>query len=321
MRQIALFIILLLFITAPVSGADSSDAIIHRDHFIYHFDYPPFVQTADSALSVARQRLIELLRDSLDYLPEIYIADSQEEFRRIIGTAIPDWGAAVAMPYRQTVVIKSPARFPVGKSLRELLQHEYTHLALSERLGFGRAPRWLDEGLAMFLSSEWGWEDNISMTRAVLFNNLIPLDEIEKMNLFPEGKAHTAYAQSYLAVKYFLDNYGIKAFNIFLDSLSRRHSVDSALFAAIGATYEGYETEFFDYLRKRYTFMSLFIDTLYIWIILAAVVVIGFILNFLKKRRYYRRWEEEDRLQSRDFDYGDPTKPEATDDDENKPWA
>jgi len=305
MLKIAKLALALLISCYSVLPASDTSIIIERTHFIYHFDYPPFVQTADSALTVARQRLIELLRDSLDYLPEIYIADSQDRFRQIIGSAIPDWGVAVAMPYRQTIVLKSPARFPVGKSLRELLQHEYTHLALSERLGLGRAPRWLDEGLAMFLSSEWGWEDNISMTRAVLFNNLIPLNEIEKMNLFPEGKAHTAYAQSYLAVRYFLDNYGIKAFNIFLDSLSRRHSVDSALFTAIGATYEGYETEFFDYLRKRYTFMSLFIDTLYIWIILAAVVVVGFILNFLKKRRYYRRWEEEDRLQSRDFDYGD----------------
>jgi cytochrome c-type biogenesis protein CcmH/NrfF len=67
--------------------------------------------------------------------------------------------------------------------------------------------------------------------------------------------------------------------------------------------------------------MSLFIDTLYLWIILAVVVVIGFILNFMKKRKYYRRWEEEDKLQSKDFDYGDPAKPEETEDDDDKPWA
>ena len=321
MRKILLPVLSLVILASPLLAASESSVIIERPHFLYHFDYPPFVQTADSALSDARIRLNDILHDSLHYRPNIYIADNLVQFREIIGSAIPDWGAAVALPYRQTIVLKSPANFAVGKSLRELLQHEYSHLALSERLGFGEAPRWVDEGLAMFISSEWSWGDNISMTRAVLFNNLVPLHEIERMNLFSEGKAQTAYAQSYLAVKYFLDSYGKIAFNIFLDRLSKRQTVDSALFAAVGLTYDGFESEFFEQLRKRYTLMSLFIDTMYLWIILAAVVVLGFILSFFRKRRYYRRWEEEEKLESRDFDYGDPDTPEEEDDDEDKPWA
>jgi hypothetical protein len=305
-----------LFFSVQLIAADS---VIARPNFNFHFDNPIFVQTADSALEDVRRRLIVILDDSLDYRADIFIAESPEDFQKAIGAAFPDWGAAAALPYRQLIAIKSPAHFPLGKSLRELLQHEYAHLALADRLRPGEAPRWLDEGVAMFISSEWGWSDNINITRAVLFNSLIPFREIEQLNRFSEGKAQIAYSQSYLAVKYLLDSYGKESFNLLLDELKRKNPTDRALMSAIGSGYDGFEKEFFESLRKRYTLMTFFSDTFYFWLALALLVVVGFILGYRKKRRYYKKWEEEDRYQSRDFDYGDPDNMEEAD-DEDEPW-
>jgi len=36
------------------------------------------------------------------------------------------------------------------------------------------------------------------------------------------------------------------------------------------------------------------------------------------EKEYYKKWEEEEKLHSTDFDYGDPDNPEQTDDEE--PW-
>ena len=47
-------------------------------------------------------------------------------------------------------------------------------------------------------------------------------------------------------------------------------------------------------------------------------LIIGFFLALRRRRQYYRKWEEEERLASTDFDYGDPDEPERPDDDE--PW-
>ena len=66
--------------------------------------------------------------------------------------------------------------------------------------------------------------------------------------------------------------------------------------------------------------MSLFGDLYFIWIIFAAIVVICFVLGYRRRRKYYRKWEEEEKYQSTDFDYGDPDNPEQAD-DEDKPWA
>ena len=309
---------LLLF--GALTYAVDTTTVIQRENFVYHFQNPLFVQIADSALSNARNRLINILGDSLDYRPAVYIPESPEDFKAVVGAAFPDWGAAAAQPYRRLIAIKSPAHFRVGRSLRELLQHEYAHLALENRLRHVPPPRWVDEGLAMFVSAEWGWPENISMTRAVIFGSLVPLDEIEQMNRFSEGKAATAYAESYLAVKYLLDSYGRETFNIFLDSLKERKTVDQALMTATGSGYRDFEKEFDKYLKERYNLMTFFADTIYLWIFLAMVVLVGFILYFLRRKRYFRKWEDEERFESRDFDYGDSGHPEK-EDDEDKPWA
>mgnify|MGYP001381348141 CR=1 FL=1 len=316
-----LIIPLLLFgiLVSSLYAADSS-VVIQREHFIYHFDNPLFVRIADSALEDARRRLINILNDSLDYRPDIYISDNLTAFKEVVGAAFPDWGAAAALPYRHLIAIKSPAHFRLGKPLTELLRHEYAHLALAHRLGPIQTPRWLDEGVAMWLSAEWGWEQNLAMSRAAIFNTLIPLREIDRMNLFTEGEAQIAYSESYLAVKYLLDSYGRETFNLFLDKLRERKGTDAALFAATGSNYDNFEKEYFEYLRKRYNLMTFFGDTIYFWAILGLIVIVAGVLSFFRRRKKFKEWDEEEKYQSRDFDYGNPDNPEEID-DEDKPWS
>lgn len=94
--------------------------------------------------------------------------------------------------------------------------------------------------------------------------------------------------------------------------------MDAALLASTGSDYEGFEAEFRIFISERYNIVSLFADTMWLFLALAVVVVIGAFLRFRRRRQYFRKWEEEERLHSTDFDYGDPDTPEATDDEE--PW-
>ncbi|MFH2035594.1 MAG: hypothetical protein ABIJ45_04260 [Candidatus Zixiibacteriota bacterium] len=313
-----IFFCIFFFLSATIIADDSGIESI-RQYYIYNAPSRQFIEPIDSAVASARARLITIIGDTLDYLPRIVIKDNIADFKSLIGSAFPDWGAAAALPYRQLIALKSPAHFKLGKPLAELVQHEYTHLVTHYRLRPSYPPRWLDEGLSMYIAYEWGWDGNFAMSRAAAFNSLIPLGEIEMLNRFSSGKAQTAYAQSYLGVKYFLDVYGIESFNIFLDTLRVTRSSDSAFMAAVGGTTVEFEKEFFEYVNKRYNIMSLFGDLYFLWIILAAVVFFGALLKFIRRKKYYDRWEEEDKLQSRDFDYGDPNNPEQVD-DEDKPW-
>jgi hypothetical protein len=60
-------------------------------------------------------------------------------------------------------------------------------------------------------------------------------------------------------------------------------------------------------------------DTIILWLFLAMVVIVAFFLRFKKRRSYYKKWDEEEKLHSTDFDYGDSTRPEQSDEDD-EPW-
>ncbi|MFZ5979137.1 MAG: peptidase MA family metallohydrolase, partial [Candidatus Zixiibacteriota bacterium] len=273
---------------------------------------------ADGILNRTRQQLIHLLNDSITNRPEIYMVENMDIFESLIGGRFPDWGAAAALPLKNLIVVKSPDSFNLGRPLYELLSHEYAHLALHHRTGRYAPPRWFDEGLAMMVSAEWSWTDNLAMSRAAVFGRFIRLLDIEQMNRFNSVRAHQAYAQSYLAVQYLYREYGREAVNVFLDEIAAGATVDSALMASIGSDYWGFQQEFNIYLTQRFNAASLFMDTIYLWIALAIVVIIGGLLRMKSKRDYFKKWEEDEKLHSTDFDYGDPDHPEKTDDDE--PW-
>ncbi|MEW5794978.1 MAG: hypothetical protein AB1772_01330 [Candidatus Zixiibacteriota bacterium] len=248
----------------------------------------------------------------------MYLAASEATFDSLIGGQFPDWGAAAAIPVRQRIVIKSPDSFRLNRPLRELLAHEYSHLALAYRTGLHAAPRWFDEGLAMVVSMEWSWSENLTLNLASVAGQFVPLEEINQVNRFDESKARLAYAQSYVAVQYLFDTYKIEGVNIFLDQLARGVPIDIAMMAATGSNYADFEEEIRVYLRQRFNLVGLMADTIYFWLALALILVIGFVLKILRRRKVYRRWEEEEKLASTDFDYGDPRRPEESDDDE--PW-
>ncbi len=305
--------ILLGSIAGPVTAQPSTSRL-----WTLHFTNAEWVTTADSALMFARVELARLLGDTLSYVPDVFISTTDREFDSLIGGKFPDWGAAAAIPHRGMIVIKSPNHFRIQKSLTELLIHEYSHLALSDRLGLGRAPRWFDEGLAMRVSHGWSFDDNLTMSKAALFSGLIPLSEIDGVNGFGGPRAGVAYATSYQAVDYFYDTYGVEAVNRFLNYLAAGNDVDGALIQTIGATLGDFEAELEVYLKERFTIFTILADTAWIWIGLALLVVVGGILKYRQRRKYYKRWKEHEQLHSTDFDYGDPNNPEQVDDPE--PW-
>lgn len=270
---------------------------------------------ADSVLGVTIPRLQKLLgpwpNDSL----HIYIVTTQQQFDSLAGNAVPDWGAGVAIPYLRRIVIKSRFSPPIEKGLGELVAHEYAHIALARRIGHRSVPRWLHEGLAMYTSAEWGWTDNVSVSWSVVFNRTLALSEIERLNRFDQSLAGLGYAESFLAFKYFLDTYGRSGLHIFLDVVAAGQSIDIAMVRATGANLAGFDREFQRYLTGRYNLVTLIFNSNLLWLLLALVIIIGFILTRLRRKSRMKELDNYNRLHSNDFDYGEVEKP-----DEDKPW-
>ncbi len=278
------------------------------DYFDIHGSDTVLVREASGTLMKARSDAEAILRDTVAPRISVYIVESREQFNRMARGGLPDWGVGCAIPSRNMIVIISPRAAEYDQPFAEITRHEWAHIALRHRIGKSYLPRFLDEGFAMRFANQWNSSFAITLAKAQVFGSTFPLKGIDKVNFFNSSQAQIAYAQSYQAVTHFLVEYGSESFGMLLDGLRDGLSLDYAFEGAIGADFEDYEREYDLHIKENYSWLLIFSDMWVLWLGLALLIVIGFILKKKRGRDIMKRWEEEEKYQSTDFDYeeGDP---------------
>ncbi|MEE9554878.1 MAG: peptidase MA family metallohydrolase [candidate division Zixibacteria bacterium] len=254
---------------------------------------------ADSAryyLDYYQAILSDLLDSSLDTVISVYIAISDDEFRRWVGSSLPDWGAGVALPERGIIVIKSPKYIRTGKTFRELLGHELTHIMLHRASDSRWLPRWIHEGLAIHVSGEWNIGQDILVARATWTDNLIHLQGLENLTEFNGAKANLAYTESYLAVSSLLES---KDKYVIADLLNLyRHNRDfhKSFRQAVGTEYVAWITDWYERTSMKYHFLLFIFDSKIIWLMVPVLFILLFIYKKRQNKKVKRRWKREEKL-------------------------
>lgn len=264
--------------------------------FHIHTQDPKLEQEIESLAENAYFRISTFLEDSLVHPLTIYVAEDEEGFKSRLGSNFPDWGIGAAVFRHNLIVLKSPAKFRYSRPFSEVLEHELAHIFLNKKSGEARLPRWIDEGFAMMQSKEWRIGQDITVVRAIFTGSIIPLSQIEALNTFSDSRAQLAYTESYLALTYFLDEYGKESFFELLEYLSMGKSLDLAFLKTTGSSYLGFQDEFSSYLKKRYNLLAIFGDTILFWLGLAFLLVILYFMKKYHNRKTIKRWEYEDRI-------------------------
>ena len=115
------------------------------------------------------------------------------------------------------------------------IPHEFVHLVFNTAASnpYHSAPRWLNEGLAVYQSEGYGSSDRGQVQAAARAGTLIPLDGLTGQ--FPNGQAFfLAYAESVAAVKYMIDTHGSDALVTLIRSYAEGRTDDEAFKAALG---------------------------------------------------------------------------------------
>jgi hypothetical protein len=261
---------------------------------------------ADSAryyLEYFQDILADLLGEPLDTTVTIYLASSEKEFSQFTGSSIPDWGAGVASLENNRIVIKSPKYMETGKSFRELIGHELTHIMLHRASGGRWLPRWIHEGLAMHVSGEWSMGQDILVARAAWTKNLIQLHSLEGMSAFNGAKANLAYTESYLAVSSLLKREDPYLLADLLASYRDTNDFLRSFRMVAGTDYSRWIGDWFERTSMQYHLLLFIFDWKLFWLALPLLIVFLF---FLKKRQNVktkRRWKIEERLNPPDDSY------------------
>lgn len=129
----------------------------------------------------------------------IAIAPDADRFREWVGPHAPEWGAAIAIPDEQRIVMQgSRAGSDAGDPV-VVLRHELAHLALHEAMGT-LPPRWFDEGYASLSAGEWDRETAFETSWGLVFRAMPSRDSLEAGFYLGASRATWSYAMAHRVV-------------------------------------------------------------------------------------------------------------------------
>ncbi len=139
-------------------------------------------------------------------------------------TQVPDWTGGI-----YDGKIRIPVKGLQGNegALRRVLFHEYTHAMIHSITQ--KCPQWINEGLADYFSG--GYAETVGQ--------VIPLRSLEGSFLgFDRKIVGIAYRESYSAVSFLVERYGLYRMKEFLVSLSEGRDLNQAFSSAFPMTYD-----------------------------------------------------------------------------------
>lgn len=303
-RGRALALILGLSLTTGATGESQLPLGLQRlDQGRFTVAYAPHdAQLARSLVSSS------VARDSFPWLPRpsarvlIVIAPDRRRFAELIGPYAPEYGAAIAVPSEQRIVMQgSRAGSDAGNPL-QVLRHELAHLALHEAMG-DIPPRWFDEGYASLSAGEWGREEVIATNLALAWRGLPSLEALDSAFYGGAGRAAGAYALAQRAVVELASLDPERGLTLFFQYWSETRQLDPAIRKAFNLTQSGFEERWRRMTRRRYGALAVFADlTIGALILLVVLVPLHFSRRKRNRERLVRMAEVEKATEARERD-------------------
>lgn len=175
----------------------------------------------DPAVSQFTQSVIEDAAREFDHrLPlgmnPIYVrvCATVDEFAALAGNFAQPNVTGIAIPSESRIIIKAPALVPPHADFRGTIRHELVHILLERNVNVDRLPRWLNEGIAMYLSKEHRWDSTFQVAQMYMQNSLIPYHELDLVlqQAGAEMEFGSAYAQSLSMTRFLIDQLGEDVF-------------------------------------------------------------------------------------------------------------
>jgi len=168
-----------------------------------------------------------------------------ETFREVTGS--PHWSGGI---YDGRIKLPIGGLARGNERLARTVRHEYAHAAIVT-LSHGKAPVWLNEGLAQVAEETEDLGRTNRLRMALDDGSLIALDQLEGgFTHFDRDQASLAYAQAYFAAKYLLDQKGGYNVRRLLEAMATAADVDAAFRQALGLPYAEFERHWMAALQR-----------------------------------------------------------------------
>ncbi|MBN1105524.1 MAG: hypothetical protein JXL84_19100 [Deltaproteobacteria bacterium] len=233
---------------------------------------------------------------SVPLAPTLVLVRDRGMFRQMVGDRPI---VAFALPQRDLVVVDCTR---VGKdpfALEETLKHELCHLMLHHYVAGREIPKWLDEGLAQWVSGGLG--EVLRNQKRSLLQEAIMADRVLGIRAlagrFPRSRDPLllAYEESEDFVAYMIRHYGTEGVLNVLDRLKEGEEWTLAVEKGIGISMDALEDGWHRQLQKRRSWFMFLSNHLYeiLFFVAALGSAYGFFRAYRRKRAYLREMEDD----------------------------
>jgi hypothetical protein len=200
---------------------------------------------ARRALSIAEEALTSAadLLGVTDVAPlDFFVYSDAREFREAMGPATRENVGGQAHPGIRTMFGLIEPRQVNSGWVEELVSHELTHLVFDEAAAnpYQYPPRWLNEGLAVYLSKGYDRADQAQVEAAAESGAIIPLEGLAGQFPTRPTRIRLAYAESVAAVDHLVKTHGEEALVELITAFGAGEGLDAAFVAATGADFQAF---------------------------------------------------------------------------------
>ena len=208
--------------------------------------------------------------------------------------AMPWWVVGFATGTEDVVIF--PARigsYPY-ESLESVLRHEVVHLALSAR-SEGRLPRWVHEGVAVSVETEWNFGGDVRLVLAAARNpGMADLAGLFDSDTYL-GNAN-AYRLAAALVNDIRSRHGPAIPGQIAARVATGVPFERAFELETGETPDAVAARVWAQYRRWTAWLPVVTGESAIWTVILALAFVAFVAQFRKRARRRRRWAEEEEL-------------------------
>jgi hypothetical protein len=233
----------------------------------------------------------DILQRGLDV--DMYVAPDPARFDSLTGGRAPDWGAGIAIPARNMIIVPGYVSERTGThTLPRTVRHELAHIALQRHLGDALIPRWFNEGYATWAAGQLDADAGWMLRLAFATGRAPPLDSLTLDWPLLAADARLAYLLSASATQYLHSLGTAETFQRFLDRWAENGSFEQSLREVYIVSSAQLERLWRSHVRRSYGWLQIAVETLFIWLFLALLVIALFVVRRRRDRGRLARLRE-----------------------------
>jgi hypothetical protein len=226
----------------------------------------------------------------------VELVATRAAFVAATGGRVPAWAVGVALSDEARVVVTSAHAGGPRASTGSVAVHEIVHLFVGE-VGGDDVPRWLNEGVAVYLSGEDRGASFFDLARALVTEDALYLSEIEDRFPVDEARVRLAYYESLTAVQFIERRWGAAAIPELLRAI-RAGGFDAAIRAVLALSPDDFEDAWERDLRHRTRWVGWTADGAPFALLFALLSVAAIVRKRVLGRRRIAEWEAEERARA-----------------------